>query len=106
MGSVEMEVLEAIDQGEQGFKGGWVSSMALDKLLTRTKLDGRIPRNMRRELLEGLGYVWHPGLHQGRVNNDVMPDGGKPRLFVKPGGPAWDLQGPAEIARAYTAAQQ
>lgn len=106
MGSVEMEVLEAIDQGVQGFKGGWVSSMALDQLLTRTKLDGRIPRNMRRELLEGLGYVWHPGLAQGRVNNDVMPDGGKPRLFVKPGGPAWSLQGPAEIARAYTAAQQ
>lgn len=101
-----MEVLEAIEQGVAGFKGGWISSMALDALLVRTKNDGKIPRNSRRDLLEGMGYAWHPGLREGRVNNDVMPDAGKPRLFVRPGSPAAALVGPAEIARAYTAAQQ
>ena len=106
MGNVETEVLEAIDQGVPGFKGGWISSMALDQLLARTRNDGRIPRNSRRELLEGLGYVWHPGLKEGRVNNDVMPDAGKPRLFIKPDHPQAGMVGPAEIARAYSAAQQ
>jgi hypothetical protein len=105
MGSVEHEVLEAIAQGTQGFKGGWISSMALDTLLVRTRMDARIPRNSRKELLEGMGYLWHPGLPNGRVNNDVMPDGGKPRLFVQRSHPTWGMVGAAEIARAYTAAQ-
>jgi hypothetical protein len=105
MGGVEHEVLEAIAQGTSGFKGGWISSMALDQLLVRTRMDARIPRNARKELLEGMGYVWHPGLTNGRVNNDVMPDAGKPRLFVQRSHPHWGMTGAADIARAYTAAQ-
>lgn len=105
VGGIESEVLEAIDQGVQGFRGGWVSSMALDQLLVRTRNEGRLPRTMRKEMLEGLGYAWHPALSHGRVNNDVMPDGGKPRLFVQPGHPSLTLTSPAEVARAYTAAQ-
>lgn len=105
VGGIESEVLEAIDQGVQGFRGGWVSSMALDQLLVRTRNEGRLPRTMRKEMLEGLGYAWHPALSHGRVNNDVMPDGGKPRLFVQAGHPSLALTSPAEVARAYTAAQ-
>lgn len=105
VGGVESEILEAIDQGVPGFRGGWISSMALDQLLARTRMDSRIPRNARRELLESLGYFWHPALHNGRVNNDVLPDAGKPRLFVNAGHPALLLDSPAEVAKAYTAAQ-
>lgn len=105
VGGVESEVLEAIDQGVQGFRGGWVSSMALDQLLARTRMEGRLPRNMRREMLESLGYVHHPALPHGRVNNDVLPDAGKPRLFIRPDHPSVALSSPAEVARAYTAAQ-
>lgn len=105
MGSVELEVLEAIAQNTPGFRGGWISSMALDQVLVRTRNDGRIPRNARKALLEGMGYEWHPGLDHGRVNNDVLPDGGKPRLFLKRSHLAWDMTGAAEIARAYVQAQ-
>lgn len=105
VGGIESEVLEAIDQGVPGFKGGWISSMALDQLLVRTRNEGRLPRTMRKEMLEGLGYIWHPALSHGRVNNDVMPDAGKPRLFVRPDHPSMSLTSPAEVARAYSAAQ-
>lgn len=105
MGSVELEVMEAVAQNVQGFRNGWVSSMALDGLLTRTHNDGRIPRNARKALLEGMGFELHPGLHDGRVNNEVLPDGGKPRLFLKKSHPAWGMTGPSEIARAYSLAQ-
>lgn len=105
-GGVEQEVLEAIEQGLSGFAGGWVSSLALDKLLERLGAHRRIPQNKRKELLASLGYVPHPGLKGGRVDNNVFPDNGKPRLFVKPGTPAALLQGPIEIARAYTLAQE
>lgn len=106
MGSVEQEIQEAIETGLPGFAGGWISSIALDGLLERERFARVIPRNKRRELLQALGYDWHPGLTDGRVNNLVMPDGGKPRLFITAAHPARGLVGAGEIARAYTEAQK
>jgi hypothetical protein len=105
-GRLEQEVQEAIDADEPGFAGGWVSSIALDRLLERKTRTGLAP-NKRRELLQALGYDWHPALvpARGRVNNIVLPDGGKPRLFIKRGDPQAAIVSPAEVAKAYTAAQ-
>lgn len=105
VGSVEQEVLEAIGQELPGFAGGWVSSMALDKLLARINAERRIPPRKRRDLLVSLGYDWHPALNDGRVNSSVMPDGGKPRLFVKIGHPNNMLQTPTLVSDVYTKAQ-
>ena len=105
LGGVEQEILEAIDEGRQGFSGGWISSMALELLLKDKRKDGAIPLNKRKEMLETLDYKWHPNLNSGRVNNSVLPDNGKPRLFIKTGHPALTLTAAAEIASAYTAAQ-
>lgn len=103
LGKAEQEILEAIDEGRPGFAGGWISSIALDRLLDM--LRAAVPRNKRRGVLQALGYDYHPGLPDGRVNTIVSPDGGKPRLYVKNGhGAAW-LKDPADIAKAYTAAQ-
>lgn len=106
LGSVEQEVQEAIEQGLPGFAGGWVSSMALDRLLDRLGASRRVPPNKRAELLQSLGYAVHPGLPSGRVNNTVLPDAGKPRLFVIHGHPLTALTVVADIARAYSLAQE
>lgn len=106
LGSVEQEILEAVDEGRPGFRGGWVSSMALDILLKLKRKDGAIPINKRREMLIDLGYDWHPALNSGRVNNPVMPDNGKPRLFIKTGNEAILLKTSAEVAKAYEEAQK
>lgn len=105
-GGIEQEILEAIEQGVAGFKGGWVSSMALDKLLVRLQAARRIPINKRRELMQSLGYDWHPGLRDGRVSMLVIPDGGKPRLYIKMGHADMNLMGGGEIAKAYSEAQK
>ncbi len=105
LGSVEQEVLEAVEQGLPGFAGGWVSSSAFDALLERLNKSGRVPRNKRRDMLVALGFDWHPGLVAGRVNNIVLPDGCKPHLFIRHDHPARLLTAGAEIARAYTVAQ-
>lgn len=63
-----------------------------------------VPRNKRRELLRSLGYDWHPALEgtNGRVNNVVMPDNGKPRLG-KIGSIAWNnVATAADAARMYS----
>ena len=105
LGSVEQQILEAVDEGRPGFAGGWISSHAVDTLLKSMRRDNSIPLNKRRELLQDLGYDYHPALRGGRVNNAVMPDGGKPRLFVKRGHLALNITSPAEVAAAYQRAQ-
>lgn len=104
-GSVEMEILEAIDEGRTGFAGGWISSKAVDKLLKEMRAERQIPLNKRRDMLMSLGYDWHPALKDGRSNSVIMIDGGKPRLFIKQGHIHANLTNPADVVRHYAAAQ-
>ena len=57
------------------------------------------------DVLGNLGYVRHPGLKDGRVNNMVQPDGARSVLYVAKG--RMDLLGlaGAEAARGYAEAQ-
>lgn len=105
LGPVEQEILEAIEEGRPGFAGGWISSFALDRLLEAKRVARAIPPNKRRGLLQSLGYDWHPCLKNGRVNNNTVSDAGKPRLFIKFGHISANLQKPAEVVKAYDAAQ-
>jgi primase-polymerase (primpol)-like protein len=103
LGKAEQEVLEAIEEGRPGFAGGWVSSKYLDALLDTIKAP--VPRNKRRDLMQRLGYDWHPALRDGRVTEVVTPDNGKPKLYVRGGHLALNVQDPAEVARLYSKAQ-
>jgi hypothetical protein len=90
LGAIEQEVLEAIQQGMPGFRNGWVSSAALDRLLGTMGKAHTIPRNKRRDLLEALGYWPHRGLPDGR-SSVADTDGSRPVLYVREG-----AQGTAE----------
>lgn len=106
MGGVEQEILEAIEEGRVGFAGGWVSSVAVERLLQQIHATRAIPHNKRRELLQSLGYDWHPALTNGRVNNPIpIDDNKKPRLFIRNGHISANLTSPAEVARVYQEAQ-
>jgi len=105
LGGVEQEIIEAVGEGRPGFNGGWVSSIAFNKLLDERRDKRRIPPNRRRDMLATLGFTPHPGLHDGRVNVVIPAEGGKPRLYIKPDTPAASLTVAAEISKAYTTAQ-
>lgn len=107
MGAIEQEIMEAISEGVPGFAEGWVSSMALDKLLDKLRASGKIPRNRRRGLMQRLGYDWHPALESsgGRVNNPIIQEGGKPKLFSRVGHIHNNVMSPAEVTRLYMKAQ-
>lgn len=98
-GRAEQEIVEAIEQGRPGFAGGWVSSKAVDDLLDRIR--AHVPRSKRRDLLVSLGYDYHPGLPDGRVNVTVQPDNGKPRLYIRRGHIVGNITGAADIAKRY-----
>lgn len=101
LGGIEQEIMEAVEEGRPGFAGGWISSMFLERLLKEKRRDMSLPLNRRREMLRQLGYVPHPHLIGGRVNNPVTPDGGKPRLFVHRDSPHILLTVPKVIAEQY-----
>lgn len=105
MGWIEQEIMEQIEQGTPGFRGGWISSTAFERLLERLKATRIIPPNKRRDLLRGLGYDYHGALVAGRVNCIVAPDGNKPRLYVKQDADVARITQPAEVIDAYTKAQ-
>ncbi len=104
LGGVEQEILEAIDEGRHGFKAPWISSRAFDGLLEARRDTKRIPPNKRREILKSLGYDWHPGLKNGRVNSP-LPEGGKPRLYIRADHIHAQLTEPASVVKEYIAAQ-
>jgi hypothetical protein len=85
VGRIEQEVIEAVEQDMYGFRGGYISSMMLDDLLSRKHI--KISHHKRKEILESLGYIPHPNLKDGRVTS--MIDGGvemgKPRIYIKIG---------------------
>lgn len=103
LGRAEQEIIEAIEEARPGFAGGWISSIMVDRLLDQIRVN--VPRIKRRDLMTSLGYDLHPILDDGRVNNSVMPDNAKPRLFVARGHLSLNLTDPAAVAKAYTAAQ-
>ena len=52
----------------------------------------------------GLGYIQHPALPDGRVHNP-LPEGGKPRLYVKRDSLLVQLTRPIDVVQRYLDAQ-
>jgi hypothetical protein len=82
LGTVEQHILEAIQDERPGFKGGYISSKAFKDLLIEIRLDGKITPQRRIDILESLGYVKHPWLRDGRVNNPIAAEGAKIRIYT------------------------
>tara|TARA_R100000951_G_scaffold104995_1_gene98495 strand:- start:373 stop:2847 length:2475 start_codon:yes stop_codon:yes gene_type:complete len=98
-------VAEAINAGYVGFRDGWASSYHIDTLLDNKRQS--IRPNQRREMMKGLGYIWHPRLREGRCPTSVDAEGhGKPVLYVREDHIAVlnEMQ-PAEVKAAYMKAQ-
>ena len=98
-GRAETEILDAIDEGRVGFKGGWVSSRALAKLMDEKRIN--LPRNKYRETMDGMNYVPHPSLKDGKTGGPVLPDGARTILYVHRDGPWIKTANVVEIADQY-----
>lgn len=103
-GRLEQEITHAIDMDECGFRGGWISSHFLDKLIQDRNMEAKYPRNKRRTVLIDMGYAVHPGLPDGQCNNSISPDGVRSRLYVKRNHGSLTARG-AAVMSMYTDAQ-
>jgi len=105
LGRIEQEIMEAIDSELPGFRDGWISSYHLTELLKAKGLERFLPPNKRKQTMEDIGYVLHPQLNGGRVNNALAMEG-KPRLYVdKIRTDLLNISSPAEIADMYFRSQ-
>ena len=105
LGRPEQAIMEAVEAGDVGFRGGWVSSTYLAALLEARRI--HVAPNQWDSTLAALGWVHHPALPGGRVTSVVSPDGKKPRLWIKKGHiMSLNTMTPAATAKYYEAAQE
>lgn len=107
LGRVEQEIMEMVERGEQGFAGGWISSIAVGRMVEKLGRGNAASPKVRRRIVESLGYVQHPALGEtGQMHHPSLVDGGsKPKLFVLKDHEALQITVPADVGRAYLAAQ-
>lgn len=97
MGKVEQEIVEAVEAGLPGFCNGWVSSLALDRLLKDKRLDQKVALAKRRSMMQTLGYDWHPALPEGRAVIQIMGETSRPKLYIRHGHLAVALKDPEKV---------
>lgn len=98
-------VVEAIESGQMGFRNGWISSYYLEELIAAKRIQG-CPPNRRRNLLQGIGYDWHPALDHGRVGRAIDAENQRRVVpYIKNGHIALNLTDPVDIREAYMTAQ-
>lgn len=102
-GPVAQEIIEAMNEGRPGFSGGWVSTMALNRLVESSRHNVTV--NERKAILDDLGYIKHPALPDGRATRLIPAENGKPRLYVQTGHLAENITEPMAVMRKYCEAQ-
>lgn len=102
---LQTELIELIDNEAPGFAGGFVSLNAMKKSQDLANVTGGKIPNSRKNALQGLGYIPHPGLTDGKTERAVMPDGVKTVLYVRHDSPLCSLTG-AAVSAAYEIHQQ
>jgi len=80
-GPAEQEIDNAVGENIQGFRGGWISSIALEKLLTEKRKAHFTPPNARSKMLLDMGYI-----KVGRSPKAMMQEDNKrPTLYMLKG---------------------
>jgi hypothetical protein len=105
LGGVEQDIQDAIEEGRQGFCGGWVSSYYVALMPRAEKLTSK----KRHQILEGMGYVTHPSLENygGRTCNQVLPDRSRSKLYIRrTDTELLQINGAAEAAKNYETANK
>jgi Family of unknown function (DUF5906) len=103
---IESRILSEVAQGRVGFRGGWISSSMLTDFAEMKRLRHLLPDRKRGQILGGLGYVYHPGLQDGRAVRNISPDNKRSALFVKKDHHTIGMTDRELIVREYEQAQQ
>lgn len=81
---VHQEIQEAIEEGVYGFRGGWISSYAVTKLLESKQLVKFSPVSKRKTMLKELGYIVMPWVSNGRASGKLInEENTRPVLYIK-----------------------
>jgi hypothetical protein len=103
LGVIEQEMMNCVVASMEGFRGGWISSRAVDALLFT--LNKRPSRSARRDLVIAMGYEPHPSLKDGLLTVPLA-DGSTPYLYVTVGHP-WAVEhlSASQVREGFVSAQ-
>lgn len=104
-GSVEQALMDAVAEGREGFRGGFIGSHGVKAVLQELRKENQVAPNKRRDVLKSIGYDWHPALTDGRATRPSKVNGTKEVIFVKMDHPAAQLQTAAQVMAKYEEAQ-
>ncbi len=79
LGRIEQEITEAIEEGLQGFRGGWVSSIRVRDYLAARQI--RVSNNVLSEALANIGYTPFRGYAGGRAPALAQESMKRPKLY-------------------------
>lgn len=106
--SFQQYIQDAVDEERPGFAGGWISSNAIKRLMREMRMK-EVSVQRFADMLKPMGYIKHPMLINGRVDNPVLEEGtAKPILFIKDDHPlaqVGSLVSRAAVSGAFIAAQ-
>jgi hypothetical protein len=74
-------------------------------MLKTQRMDMAMPRAKRKEMMQLLGYEYHPALRDGRCSAPMPGTTERPVLYIKRGHWASGLKTGREVMTAYAAAQ-
>ena len=105
-GTIESEILEAIESGRPGFREKFISSWAIEQYLKEKKIDGRLPRRRYTAVMKELGYIPHPRLMNHRMSQKIAEEGNiRPRIYIHEDAEVPGNLDPSDIAKQYMKAQ-
>lgn len=108
--SLEQAIEEAIEEGRRGFTPVFVCGKALADLMLEVRRNNPYPKNKRRELMDNLGYDWHPSAPEksgGRANRDIKglitmgKEVPRPVIYVRKGHPINELKDFSEVVNRF-----
>jgi len=101
---VEKSIVEAIESGVLGFRGGWIASTRCNAYLST--LFKNVNTKDLGASFKNLGYMKHPALYDGRAPRAISPDSVRPFLYIHRNSPQARIQDRSEAVEAYIKAQE
>ena len=96
---VAQRIIEWVGEGYMGFRKGWLSSTMINRKLLEHNMKNS-PKHLS-SVIKSLGYIAHPGLHNGRTSKINTIDNARPILYVEKGHTETLGMTPAQISDRY-----
>lgn len=101
-GVVEQAILEAVGEERYGFTDPFISSVSIRALLTEMRREGAVPPRKQRQMMQSIGYDWHPAMLDCEGRSPKRDAAGRrARIYVRVDHPIYKITDRNEVIIKY-----